>query len=218
MSEFETEYAPGLPERLPEGERLLWRGRPRWRSLAIDAFHVRSVAIYFAILMVWRGGAVLAGGGVASAAVAMAWMMSLAFAAIALLALLAWLSARATIYTITDRRIVMRIGIALPITLNIPFRVVEGAALLKRRDASGDIAIKLGGSDRFAFLVLWPHARPWRINRPEPMLRSLAKSDDVAKVLARALDAAAGQPAQPQPNFVAAAPAAASRPLAAAAG
>ncbi len=218
MSEFDTDYAPGLPEALPAGERLLWQGRPGWRSLAIHAFHVRAIAVYFAVLIIWRGETVLSEGGMASAAVATAWMMSLAAAAIAVLAFLAWLSARATIYTITDCRLVMRIGIALPITLNVPFRIVEGAALLKHRDGSGDIAISLGGSDRFAFLVLWPHARPWRVARPEPMLRSLARPDEVARVLARALEASAGQRARPQSDFVPATPQAASRPLATAAG
>ena len=44
----------GLPERLPEGETLLWQGRPSWRQLALRAFHVREIAIYFALLLAWR--------------------------------------------------------------------------------------------------------------------------------------------------------------------
>jgi hypothetical protein len=43
----------------------------------------------------------------------------------------------------------------------------------------GDIAIELDGPDRIAYLHLWPHARPWELNRPQPMLRALA---DVAAV------------------------------------
>ena len=43
-----------LPEPLPAGESVLWQGRPEWRGLALRAFHVRMVAIYFALLAVWR--------------------------------------------------------------------------------------------------------------------------------------------------------------------
>jgi Bacterial PH domain len=219
VSEFETEYAPGLPAPLPKGERLLWQGKPRWRSLAVHAFHVRSIAIYFGILTAWRGMIVASEGadtvGVISG---MGWIALLALAAIAVLGLLAWLSARSTVYTITDRRILMRFGIALPITLNIPFRVVDDVSLARHRDSTGDIALTVGGSDRVAYLVLWPHARPWRVNRPEPMLRSLAKFEEVAKVLSRALEVQAGQAARPLPDFGSTAAAPAGRPLATAAG
>jgi hypothetical protein len=219
VSEFETEYAPGLPAPLPKGERLLWQGKPRWRSLAVHAFHVRSIAIYFAILTVWRGTIVASDGGdMIGVIAAMAWIALLAVAAIAVLGLLAWLSARSTIYTVTDQRILMRFGIALPITLNIPLRVVDGVSLARHRDLTGDIAVTVSGSDRVAYFVLWPHARPWRVNRPEPMLRSLAKSEEVARVLSRALEVQAGQAARPLPDFESAAPAPASRPLATAAG
>jgi PH (Pleckstrin Homology) domain-containing protein len=219
VSEFETEYAPGLPAPLPKGERLLWQSKPRWRSLAVHAFHVRAVAIYFAILTVWRGMIVASDGAdTVSVVAAMAWIALLALAAIGVLCLLAWLSARSTIYTITDRRILMRFGIALPITLNIPLRVVDAVSLSRHRDLTGDIAVGVSGDDRVAYLVLWPHARPWRVNRPEPMLRSLARPEEVAKVLSRALEAQAGQAARPLPDFEPAAPAPTGRPLATAAG
>jgi hypothetical protein len=196
VSEFETEYMPGLPERLPEGERLLWQGKPQWRSLAVHAFHARSVAIYFAILIVYRGWTVLSEtGSIATTAIAALWVTPLAFGAVGVLLLLAWLSARTTVYSITSRRVVMRFGIALPMTLNIPFRVVDAAALSIRAHGTGDIPLALAGNDRIAFAVLWPHARPWRMSRPEPMLRAIPDVAQVAQVLSRAMAAASGQPA-----------------------
>jgi Bacterial PH domain len=219
VSEFETEYAPGIPAPLPEGERLLWQGKPQWRSLAVHAFHVRSIAIYFAILTVWRGVIVASDGGdTPSVIVAMVWIMLLGFTALAVLGLLAWLSARSTIYTITNGRVLMRFGIALPITLNIPLRVVDAVSLARHHDSTGDIAIRVCGSDRVAFLVLWPHAKPWRAKRPEPMLRSLTKPEEVAKLLSRALEAQSGQAARLLPDFESSASAPAARPLATAAG
>ena len=35
-AEHEFEAEPGLPEALPRGERLLWRGSPAWRVMARD--------------------------------------------------------------------------------------------------------------------------------------------------------------------------------------
>jgi hypothetical protein len=157
------------------------------------------------------------GGDTVGVIAAMAWIFLLASAALAVLGLLAWSSARSTIYTVTNRRVLMRFGIALPITLNIPLRVVDSVSFAKHRDSTGDIAIRAGGSDRVAYLILWPHARPWRVNRPEPMLRSLAKPEEVARVLSRALEVQTGQAARPLPDFEPAS-ATAARPLATAAG
>jgi hypothetical protein len=145
------------------------------------------------------------------------WIALLASAAIAVLAILACFSARTTVYTITSRRVVMRFGIALPMTLNIPFRIVEAAALSVHRDGSGDIPLKLTGKDRVAFAVLWPHARPWRMNRPEPMLRAIPNPRQVAQMLSRAMVAESGQAAQPMPECVPASSATARGPLTAAA-
>ena len=47
MSEHDFEPIRGLPGPLPEGETILWQGAPDWRVLAVQAFHVRAVAIYF---------------------------------------------------------------------------------------------------------------------------------------------------------------------------
>ena len=48
--------------------------------------------------------------------------------------------------------------------------------------------------DKVAYLLLWPHARPWRLSKPEPMLRAVPDAARVAAILARALAAAASQP------------------------
>ena len=49
--EHEWEAAPGLPSDLPPGERVVWQGAPDWKRLAIHAFHVRKVALYFALML-----------------------------------------------------------------------------------------------------------------------------------------------------------------------
>jgi Bacterial PH domain len=121
----------------------------------------------------------------------MVWLFVPCCAACGVLALLAWLSSRTTQYTITSRRIIMQFGIALPMTLNIPFRIIGAAALRPYADGSGDIPIAISGNDRIAYLMLWPHVRPWRAARTEPMLRSVDDAKHVSEILARAVVAAA---------------------------
>lgn len=191
-SEFEIDPVRGLPEMLPAGEHILWQGSPDWKVLAVRAFHARKAAIYFAAILGWRVlSGLIEGERIGAIASAIALLLPFAVAATGLLVLMGWLSSRAAIYTITSRRVVMRIGIALPITLNIPFRVIEQASRKIHPDGSGDIPLSLAAPNRLAFLVLWPHCRPWRTARPEPMLRCIPDAAPVADILARALADAA---------------------------
>jgi hypothetical protein len=194
VSEHDGEALPGLPESLPAGERLLWQGAPDWRALAVEALHVRKVALYFAVLLAWRGADAVAGGaGVAAALWHAIGVLPLALLALALLAGFAALVGRTTVYTVTDRRIVMRIGVVLSVTFNLPYSAIGAASLRPRSDGHGDIALALAGRDRIAYLHLWPHARPWQLRRPEPMLRALPQARQVAQTIADALAASAAQ-------------------------
>lgn len=186
--EHENEPVPGLPAHLPQGERILWQGAPRFSALALQAFHARKVALYFALLMVWRGASALSDGDSAVAAITHAlWLLPLASGGVGLLLLLAWLVGRSTLYTITTRRVVLRYGVALPMSINVPFGIIESAGLRRRADGSGDVTLALGGRDRIAYLHLWPHARPWALKQPQPMLRGLEQPEAVAALLAAAL-------------------------------
>jgi Bacterial PH domain len=204
VSEHEHEALRGLPAALPPGERLLWQGAPDWRVLAVEALHVRKFALYFAALIAWRAADTLAtGAGALDALWAAAFVMPLALAALGLLAGFAWLVGRTTVYSVTDRRVVMRIGVVLSVTFNLPFSAIGAASLRLRADGHGDIALALAGSDRIAWLHLWPHARAWRLRRPEPMLRALPQARQVAQTISDALARSSAQagttlPAAPQ--------------------
>ena len=161
-------------------------------------FHVRAVWIYAALLIVWRTATVLHDGGTGQeAAIVALWLVLLPIGASLILGLLAYATAASTVYTLTDRRLVMRIGIALTLTLNLPFRAIAAADYKSSLFGTGEIAISLAGSDRISYLVLWPHARPWRVRKPQPMLRAVPDGVRVAGLIARALAEAARQPARP---------------------
>ena len=195
VREHEGEPVPGLPEALPSGEAILWQGAPEWRLLALRAFHLRGIAAYFAALAVFRAGTMISEGAApSSVAAGVAITLLLGAVPVAILAAVAVLSARSTLYTLTDRRLVMRVGIALPMTLNIPFDVVGSAAARIQPDGMGDLVLSVLPPHRMSWVALWPHARPWRVARPEPMLRSIPDARGVAGLLSRALAAHAAQP------------------------
>lgn len=195
IREHDSEPVPGLPEALPPGERILWQGSPAWWSLARHAFHAAKIAIYCAIMVAWRVISDLVDGmAISDAVVGGLWLLPLAALAIGLPTFFGWLYARTTLYTVTNRRVVIRSGVAIPTAFNLPFKVIGAAAMRRYRDGTGDLPLALAGSDRIAYLHLWPNARPWRLARPEPMLRSVPDVARVAETLGQALAAAAGLP------------------------
>jgi len=194
MSEHDYEPIRGLPGDLPEGERLVWQGAPDWWPLAQRAFHLRSVTAYFGVLMAWRGVATALEGATPLASLQSALNVApIAIAALTLLCGLALLTARTSVYTITTKRVVLRFGVALPKAINIPFTIIENAALKGFSDKTGDLALTLTEPNKIAYFLLWPHARPWKLARPEPTMRAIADASVVATRLAEALKAAHGE-------------------------
>ena len=183
-TEYEFEAVPGLPEALPAGERILWQGSPDWKLLAVEAFHVRRLTLYFALMIALQ--AVMSWDGDLGLRANLGPLMlsaTLAAIALGLLALTAWLSASTTMYTLTNKRVVMRIGIVLTLSFNLPLRWIQAAQIRPCGDAHGDIALDLKGDDRIAYLNLWPHARAWHIKKPQPTLRCIADAEHIGAKL-----------------------------------
>ncbi|WP_428541757.1 photosynthetic complex putative assembly protein PuhB [Rhodopila sp.] len=197
MNEHDYEPIPGLPGPLPEGETILWQGTPRWQAFARRAMRVRLVTGYFMLLAIWGiAGRLSSGTPPEQVLLSTLRLGGLAAVAIGLLVLFSWLVARTTMYTITTRRVVIRFGIAVPISIQIPFGMIASAGARSWSDGSGDIALTLLAGQRIGYAVLWPHARPWRTGRAEPALRGIADAAAVSLILGRALAASAAQPAR----------------------
>ena len=118
----------GLPQALPEGEQLLWQGRPGTLAFAIHAFHIRFVLAYFVLATGWRLANLEAtgAGSVEMARVAINSSIGAA-AGLGLLFLIAWAMANATVYTITSKRVVFRYGVAIRKYINLPFDQIVSA-------------------------------------------------------------------------------------------
>jgi putative photosynthetic complex assembly protein len=181
--EHEGEPIPGLPAELPPGEQLLWQGQPDWRRLARDVFKLHWLAWYFGFLCALR---CVVGWGDEHWLRDLALSLLVSLTCLGVLALLAYLHARTSMYTITSRRVVMRIGIALPVTWNLPFKRLAAAQLATR---TNDIVLELAAPERVSFVQFWPHTQPGRVRHAHPCLRALAEPQRVAAVLGEAVHA-----------------------------
>jgi Bacterial PH domain len=178
VSEYDHEPVRGLPGLLPEGERILWQSGPDWKYLVTTALHVRLSAVYFAAIVIW---AMLRGDSSTAIGVSL-----LGISAIGMMALFAWGVGRTTVYTLTDKRIVLRIGVALNKCINLPLGEIEAANLKMLGDGHGNVVLNLKGAPRLGYLMLWPHARSLRFVRPQPMLRAIPEASEFAELLFKA--------------------------------
>ncbi len=191
ITEHDAEPLPGLPGPLPRNERLLAQCRPLPWRFATGALGVHWVIAWFLVLAGYRTGeAVWSGvgsGGQADAVGAAVIPLALGAVAVALLGGIGGWMARTTIYTVTTRRVVFRIGVALPVTVNVPFRAIESAEFSRGSTGTGNIVLRIVPGQRLSWLVLWPHVRMWRFARPEAVLRAVPEVEAVAVVLGDAL-------------------------------
>ncbi len=186
-----AEYIKGVPHPLPAGEHVLWEAAPDARALATHVFHRRFVAMYFAAMLVWWGIQTVEPVSSQAFAVGLGIRLVLTVIVLAIAEVLARASARTSWYAITNRRIVMRLGIVFPMSINIPFSIIDGARVGTFRDGTGQLVLTLGKAHRLAYIALWPHCQVFRFTHPEPVLRALLDPKAVSALLVNAIAAVA---------------------------
>lgn len=192
--DFAFEPVKGLPATPPEGERILWQGRPDWWALSWESLSLPLVAGYFVALTLWRFVTVIDRMTLTEAFAVSSPFLVMGAIACAILLAVGAVQARATVYTITNRRVAMRIGAALTVTLNLPYTQIANADLRLRRNGTGSIALDLQGDTKLSYLVCWPHVRPWVMRRTQPALRCIPDAATVARILAGAAEARVSTP------------------------
>lgn len=178
MSEYDHEPVRGLPGALPADEHIIWQSSPDWKHMARSALHIRLSALYFTAIVIWamsRGDTSTAVGVTVLGAVV-----------IALFTLFAWGVGRTSVYTMTNKRLVLRIGVALNKCINVPLSEIKSANLKMLDGGHGNIVLDLKGAPRLGYFMLWPHARSLRFVRPQPMLRAIPDARNVAAMLFKA--------------------------------
>ena len=180
--EFEAEF--GLPEKLPNGESILWQGSPDTKTILSKVFHIKLLSIYFGLLLAYR---LVSGFSDGESVIAILYsaltILALSGLGLGLVGLMAYLIASTAVYTITNKRVVMRIGIVLNMTFNFPLKMIESADCGFSKDGAGDIYLKLSKGTKIAIFHLWPHARPGKWATTQPTLRGINNCAEVAQIL-----------------------------------
>ena len=129
-----------LAERLPEDEILIWQGRPGAKAIAIRAMYLWYVVAYLLGLALLRTGYLVMGDApVSEWSALLAWQLLASLFVVGIILGLAALYARSTIYTLTNRRVILRTGAAVPIHVNFPLEQIASADLKVFSDGTGDI-------------------------------------------------------------------------------
>jgi hypothetical protein len=157
--------------------------------LALHAFHVRKLAVYF-LLMLALQALFMHGQPLKLVLPSVLTSAMLALTALGMLTAIAWFASHTCLYTLTNKRVVMRVGIVLTMTFNLPLSCLSAAAIKSRGRGCGDIALRIKGPDRIAYLHLWPHARAWHLRHPEPSLRCVPQAQAVGQKIMQAWRAA----------------------------
>ncbi len=192
--DFKFEPVHGLPEALPEDEHILWQGAPNPMRLAKDAWGLNWIIGYFVLLTAWRVGA-----SSASVPLTEAMFHGVPFVIAGALAVLiiygiAYVQARSTVYTLTNKRAAMRIGAALTMTLNLPYVCIGNAQLGVRKSGLGTLTFEMIGDTRLSYLMTWPHVRPWYMSKTQPAFRAIPDVARVAQIFADAAETRVNQP------------------------
>ncbi len=182
------EPVPGLPELLPDGEVILWQGAPSALAMARRGFHGTLIAIYFGVLAASSAiSSLMDGMAPLPAVLSGAHFILIGAVAFGILALLGYVVHRTTLYTITSKRVVMRFGMALPMTLNIPFTQIAAADVKLFSNGTGDVAFTPKNGLPLTYVHLWPHARGFKLAQPQPAMRCIADAKGVGELLAKAI-------------------------------
>ncbi len=192
--DFAVEPIPGLPGKPPRDEAVLWQGRPDVWALAREAMGLYWVAGYFVLLIVWRVTTAFLEVPPGQALLSAVPLIVLGLLACGVILGIAWVQARATMYTITSSRVAIRGGAALTVTFNLPFAQIEGASLDLKSSGTGTVALQLKGENKISYLVAWPHVRPWRMKKTQPALRCIPDAERAAEILRDAAETRVSQP------------------------
>jgi hypothetical protein len=66
------------------------------------------------------------------------------------------------VYTLTNKRLVLRFGVAMPMMVNMPLQILGLRGPARYSDGSGDIMLTLNQRKKMSYLMLWPNVRSWQ--------------------------------------------------------
>lgn len=190
-----AQYIRGVPHPLPAGEQVLWEGAPDPNAMATHVFHRRLFLLYFAAMITWWATTTNVAFGSSDFIASLGVRLGLSAIVLGVVEMLSRVSARTTWYAITNKRVVLKIGMVIPMSINIPFQIVQSAGVGMFKDGTGQLMLVLAKEHRLAYVALWPHCRVFQVNQPQPILRGLRDAQRIGTVLANAVAAASADDA-----------------------
>ena len=176
--------ALNLSENLPNGEQLIWQGRPERHALATRAMYLKYIAFYLVVLIAARTGYLIMNGEpVATWSGMLVWQVLASAFVMLLIVGLATVYSRTTRYSLTNERLIIKTGAAITIHINLPLQQITAADLREYSDGTGDITLQVSRAEKLYWLLLWPNVRSWWIRPLRPVLRGLKDAQAVAHLL-----------------------------------
>ena len=173
------ELSPEIRGLIPQGEKIVWADRPDWMSLAYRSFGLKYLIGYFAICALYVAANI--DGAFEAKIFLLRYLPFVISGCIAgiILTLIAYFEAIYTDYVLTERRVIIKSGVALVFVLNAPFKKIESIDRQSLSKGRGNIAFSVLSARRLPYFSCWPSVKPWSLRSPIPSFRSIR---EVAKV------------------------------------
>jgi len=183
--EYKTKFeAPkNILDAIPNGESILWKGRPSLWGFSWNLFGLKWITLYLSMLSIVSVARFFASDFYTAFYVDfLPFFLSGIFASIILIGLAAT-QTYSTVYIITENRVIIKTGAALSFLISMPFKKIKEVNLQKRGASIGTISFELLSEKRVPYISCWPSVRPWRFKRTQPAFSCIGSVDEVATIL-----------------------------------
>ena len=183
--EYKTKFeAPkNILDAIPNGESILWKGRPSLWGFSWNLFGLKWITLYLSMLSIVSVARFFASDFYTAFYVDfLPFFLSGIFASIILIGLAAT-QTYSTVYIITENRVIIKTGAALSFLISMPFKMIKEVNLQKRGASIGTISFELLSEKRVPYISCWPSVRPWKFKRTQPAFSCIGSVDEVATIL-----------------------------------
>tara|TARA_B000000609_G_scaffold157632_1_gene152676 strand:+ start:919 stop:1557 length:639 start_codon:yes stop_codon:yes gene_type:complete len=183
--EYKSKFeAPkNILDAIPNGESILWKGRPSLWGFSWNLFGLKWITLYLSMLSIVSVARFFASDFYTAFYVDfLPFFLSGIFASIILIGLAAT-QTYSTVYIITENRVIIKTGAALSFLISMPFKKIKEVNLQKRGASIGTISFELLSEKRVPYISCWPSVRPWKFKRTQPAFSCIGSVDEVATIL-----------------------------------
>ena len=187
--EYKTKFEvhKNILDAIPEGESILWKGKPSFWGFSWYFFGLKLLAFYLIILsVVFAARLTVTDFFTAFVVDFLPFLLSGILASCILMAL-AKIQSQSSVYIITENRVIIKSGAALSFLISMPFKKIKAVNLQKRKGSLGTISFELNSGKRVPYISCWPSVRPWRFKKTEPAFSCIENVDEVATILRKSV-------------------------------